>query len=185
MKTFHIYMCISLTKLEKKLFDGFPMLQTLNINYNTKLLEIDRDAFSNLKQLTSLDLSNNFYNSSYKINTIDSLDQMHFSAFINLKYFNLSHNDLKSIDENLFSNLPNLRVLNLSRNQLTVLDPKSFRSLKNLIWLNLDDNQLVQFDLCILDYIKEIKEISALENPIINKEEILARFKESKIEFKI
>ena len=55
-------MCIELTKLEKKLFDGFPLLESLNKTYNTQLQEIDRDAFSNLKQLTSLDLSSNCYN---------------------------------------------------------------------------------------------------------------------------
>ena len=185
IKTFHIHMCISLTKLEKKLFDGFRMLQSLNITYNTKLQEIDRGAFSNLKQLTSLDLSSNFYNSSYKINDTNLLDQMKFSALINLKYLDLSHNYLTSIEENIFSNLTNLRVLDLSLNQLTVLDPKSFSSLKKLIWLNLHDNQLVQFDLCILDYIKEIKKISLSGNSFINKEEILSRFKESKIEFTI
>ena len=101
MKTFTIYMCIRLTKFEKKLFDGFRMLQSLNITYNTQLQEIDRDAFSNLKQLTSLDLSSNCYNLlDDEINPLDSLDQMYFSGFINLKYLNLSHTGLKRIDAN-------------------------------------------------------------------------------------
>ena len=39
------------------MLDGFPNLQS-SIIYNNKLIEIiDQDAFSNLKQLTSLDLS--------------------------------------------------------------------------------------------------------------------------------
>ena len=171
IQTFSIYLPIETTKLEKNLFNGFPMLQSLSVNYNN----IDRDAFSDLKQLISLDLG---YNCIY------SLDNMIFSCLINLKYLNLRGNEIKCIEANLFSNLKNLRVLDLSNNQLIILEPKAFNSLKNLKWLNLDNNRLVKFDLCILDYIKEIKVISALENPIVNKDEILARFKNLEIEFK-
>ena len=176
LDVFTIRLPNDMTKLEKKLFNGFPMLQSLILNDSKHLREIDQDAFSNLGQFASFDLSNS---------NIESLGNHYFSSLIYLKYLNLSINRLKSIEANLFSNLTNLRGLDLSHNQLTTLDPKLFSSLKNLIWLSLDYNLLVQFDLCIMDYIKEIKKISALGNSIINKEEILERFNQSDIEFKI
>ena len=42
---------LKLTRLEKKLFDGFPMLQSLSVYNNKKLKRIDKDAFSNLNNL--------------------------------------------------------------------------------------------------------------------------------------
>ena len=168
IKTF--YIGSNSYKLEKKLFDLFPMLQTLHISFS----QVDQDLFSNLGQLTSLYFSNNFIKSS----TFNKID---FSYLVNLKYLNLSRNWLKTIDANIFSNLTSLRALDLSCNGLKVLDAKIFRSLNRLIWLNLNNNLLLKFDLCILDYIREIREISVLRNRIVNKEEILARIKDSEI----
>ena len=48
-----------MTRLEKKLFDGFPILQLLFISTCKNLGIIDPDSFSNLKNLTYLDLTNN------------------------------------------------------------------------------------------------------------------------------
>ena len=48
-----------ITKLEKKLFDGFPMLQSLKVSKNPKLKTIDLNAFSNLKNLMYLNLNSN------------------------------------------------------------------------------------------------------------------------------
>ena len=48
-----------ITRVEKKLFDGFPMLQSLDLSHNSKLKTIDKDSFSNLKNLTTLLLFSN------------------------------------------------------------------------------------------------------------------------------
>ena len=63
-----------ITRLEKKLFDGFPMLQSLNVSKNTELKTIDLNAFSNLKNLKYLHL---------KKNQLSELDPGLFSGLAN------------------------------------------------------------------------------------------------------
>lgn len=120
--------CSNITRLEKRLFDGFPMLQSLKLSDNRKFKTIDRDTFSNSKNLTQLD------------------------------FF---HNNLSELDAELFSCLKNLEKLDLSYNKLT------------------------HFDLKIMDYFVNIKEIYLRANPIVNKEEIMGYYKQSKIKFKL
>ncbi len=68
-------------------------------------------------------------------------------------------------------------------NKLEKLDPKSFIGLRKLKELNLADNKLTYFDLRIMKYIPKIKEIYLWKNEIVNKEEILNRFRKSNISF--
>lgn len=175
LQTFDIRLPDKIKKLDKKWFNGFSTLQNLILDYK-RFLEINKDVLSNLKQLTCLELRRNW---------IGPLEAIDFSGLANIKYLNLSGNEIKCIDAKQFAYLTNLRALDLSDNKLTTLDPKVFSNMKHLKWLNLNKNKLTEFDLSIIDYIKEITEISLLENPIINKDEISDRFKESKIEFKI
>ena len=116
--------CSKITRLEKRLFDGFPILQSFKLSDNRELKTIDKDTFSNLKNLTHLD------------------------------FF---HSNLSEFDPELFSCLKNLEKLDLSYNKLT------------------------HFDLKIMDYFVNIKEIDFRQNPIMNKQEILDHFKQSKI----
>lgn len=161
-----------ITRIEKKLFDGpQSMIQLLDINSNSDLEIIDHDAFSNMKQLVSLDLS---------FNNIESLDRRLFSGLINLESLKLNHNRLKSLDENIFSNLKNLKELCLRNNQLEILDAKLFVGLKNLNELNLYNNEISNFDVRILDNLPLIKRIHLSENKINNKEDIFNRFAENK-----
>ena len=113
-----------LTRLEKKMFDEFQLLQSLKIHNNSELLKIEKDVFSNLKQLTCLDLS---------FNRIESLDKRTFLELVNLETLNLSKNQLEFVDENIFSSLKKLKNLDLSRNKLEKLDPKSFVGVENVI----------------------------------------------------
>ena len=106
-----------ITKLEKKLFDGFPMLQSLNISYNEELRIIDYDAFSSLTNLVNLYLHDN---------CIERLDYRTFSKLVNLVTLNLSNNFIMSIQENTFSNLKNLIKLDLTRNQLITYSRKFY-----------------------------------------------------------
>ena len=114
------------TRLEKTLFDGFPILHSLNLSENVKLKKIDKDAFSNLKNLTHL---------------------------------------------------------YISYNNLSEIDPEMFSCLKKLKNLDLRYNKLAHFDLKIMDYFVNLKEIDLRENPIVNKQEIMDYFKQSKITF--
>lgn len=172
-------LCISgtkITKLEKNLFDRFPMLQKLMISFNKQLEIIDHDAFSNLLHLNNLYMRNN---------CIESIDRRHFSRLVNLESLNLSNNRLIVIKENQFSSLHNLNILCLSDNYLGLLDPKSFVGLDNLKKLDVRGNRLRRFDLDILDNMPLIEEMDLSGNTIFNKEEILNRFLSSKIKLNL
>lgn len=74
----------NMTRIEKKIFNGsMPMLRALEINDNCDLGIIDHDAFSNLKELSSLSFIRN--------KSIKSLDRNVFVGFENLKYFYFSN----------------------------------------------------------------------------------------------
>ena len=73
-----------ITRLEKKLFDGFPMLQSLKVSNNTELKTIDKDAFSDLKNLKYLHLKNN---------KLSELDPELFSGLVNFEMLYLLHDD--------------------------------------------------------------------------------------------
>ena len=182
-----------MTKLdEKKMFQGFPMLNTLNICLNETLQIITNDVFSSLTNLVHLKLESN---------SIEKLDQTSFSSLVNLESLSLRRNDIEFIGENVFSNLKNLKRLDLSQNSISTLYPQSFNGLdklitlklnccnlekinpeafmglRNLIYLNLNFNRLSDFDLRILDHLSRIKNIylfgNAIRNKIRNKEKIL------------
>ena len=111
-----------INRIEKKMFDSFPVLESLLISENRRLRIIHPDAFSNTKHLCYLDLSNN---------RISSICEKHFSH-IKLKTLDLSKNRLKSIDQKVFSNqVESLETLDLSDNKISSLD-KKFDYLKNL-----------------------------------------------------
>lgn len=162
-----------ITKIEKKLFDGFPMVQKLNISNQKDLRIIEFDALSNLKNLEYLNLG---------YNCIDSIDIRLFSHLINLRSLNLSGNRLESIEEYLFSSLLNLEHLHLNHNQLASLNPKSFVGLNNLKTLYLNFNKLTSFNFDILNSIRKIEKISLYQNPIVN-EKAFSRFLKSHIKY--
>ena len=150
-----------ISKFEKKSFDRFPMLQTLNLLNNRELRKIDHDAFSNLKHLLTLNLM---------YNCINSIEKSHFSSLTKLEILFLGGNPLGNIKKYVFSDLKSLRYLSLNNNQLTTIDPISFTGLNSLEFLSLINNTLTNFDFGILDKIGRIKEIDLSGNPIINKD---------------
>lgn len=156
-------------RLEKKFFDKFsPIIHTLNIIDNSHLNIIDADAFSNLKQLVSLDLSRN---------CIESLDRKLFSGLIHLESLDLHLNRIKCLDEKIFSDLKNLKWLSLWNNGLQTLDFNCFNGLGNLNVLNLSYNELRHFDVRILENFPRIEKVDLSGNPICkNDVEMLKRF---------
>ena len=85
--------------------------------------------------------------------------------------------ELKTIDKDAFSNLENLKELKMKI--------EIFSCLKNLEKLNLSLNKLKHFDLKILDYLVNIKNIDLSQNPIENKKEIRHRLEQMKIKFNL
>ena len=88
-------------KLEKKLFDRFPMLHYLSITFNKELLQISNDAFSNLTNLVHLDLS---------WNLIESINQIQLSGLIKLETLLLSNSRIESNLNELASRVNNLSI---------------------------------------------------------------------------
>ena len=172
LSTFYLAKSSARINLQKKMFDGFRMLQKLEIFQNKKLRIVDADVFSNLIQLKELHLS---------YNCIEFIEKSLFSNLINLKKLTLCRNGLESIEENSFSNLHSLEYLDLSSNRLRSLSAKSFVGLDNLKLLYLNHNKMANFDLDIFDNIGKILEIYLYENPIMNGDEILNRSLKSKI----
>ena len=99
----------NITRLEKKLFEGFPMLQSLKIFRNRGIKTIDKEAFSNLKNLTNLDLS---------LNSLSELDPDLFSCLVNLEYLDLEHNKLRHFDLKSMDYIVNIREIDLSHNPI-------------------------------------------------------------------
>ena len=95
------------SKIKGNLFSRFPTLKRLHINFCIYLRVIDKDTFSDLKQLVYLDL---------RMNGIEIIDQFAFYELVNLKELNLERNKIKSIDEKMFSRLKNLKTLHTDGN---------------------------------------------------------------------
>ena len=93
--------------IKGNLFNRLASLKSLNINYCPNLRVIDKDSFSNLKQLVYLDLS---------MNGIETIDQFAFYELVNLKELNLNRNKIISIDEKMFCRLKKLNTLYTSQN---------------------------------------------------------------------
>ena len=164
-----------ITKLKNKMFSLFQTLRDLKINDNKELKKVDYDAFSNLKQLTRLNLNEN---------SIESFDKRHFSELSNLEYLKLSESNIDRLDENMFLNLKKLTNLDLGYCGLEDLNPQWFIGLKKLKMLDLQSNKLTKFDLRILDDLSQIRTVDLSGNSIINKDEIFNYMKDTNIEFK-
>ncbi|MBD3211239.1 MAG: hypothetical protein GF311_01430 [Candidatus Lokiarchaeota archaeon] len=118
------------------------------------------DTIVHLKKLEILDLSNNYISQipllikdlsylKYLSFAENYLDQSFFdqsavlSQLSNLRYLNLSSNNLTSIPD-IFGGLNNLERLDLSLNQLNTL-PESIGELRNLKYLNILRNEFLNF----------------------------------------
>lgn len=182
-------------------FDIFVSLKRLKLCGNL-LSDFNFDLFENICNRLE-ELSVKFYNMNderisklicshffpklLKLEIISSkitrLEKELFDRFPALQSINVSHNtELKTADKDTFSNLKNLKELGLNCNRLTEFNSESW--LNNLEKLDLRNNKLRHFDLKILNYIVNIKEIDLYENEILNKEETLNRFKQMKIKFR-
>ena len=167
------------------LFDDFNFDFIKNISNQLEELSIKFENMND-ESISKLLCRHNFGKiTTFEIgySKITRLDKNLFDGFQMLHSLDISRNkELKIIEKDAFSNLKNLKKLSLSFNQLSELDAEIFSCFKNLIELNLRDNNLTHFDLKIMDYIVNIKKIDLENNPkLVNKEEILNRFEQIKI----
>lgn len=101
--------------------------------------------------ITNLELSNN---------SITYLTQINFHVCNQLKYVNLSSNNIISIQDKSFFNLVILIKLDLSSNSLTHLTNLTFAGLINIEYMNLSNNRIEQLP---YDVFYELKYLSTLD----------------------
>ena len=143
-------------KLNRELLSLLQILNYFNDNYNksnihkisvNKLIHdakeldlsdliissIDRNLFSSLSNLISLDLS---------YCKLDALNYHAFKGCCNLEKLNLNNNCLLYLTKDNFSGLERLRILDLSYNSIVDLKNNQFMDLISLQELNLSNNSI-------------------------------------------
>lgn len=98
-----------ITRVEKKLFDGFSMLQSLDLSHNSKLKTIDKDSFLNLKNLTKLSLFSN---------DLSEFDPELIFCLKNLEEISLGENKLTFFDLKIMDYIVNINELHLCGNPI-------------------------------------------------------------------
>lgn len=121
--------------ITSKAFSSLPKLHTLLLSGN-KLAYVPDGVL--LEQLTYLDLSSNSGNSYFP--SYFSLGRKKFVKMKNLKYLNLSFNQINTLLRGTFVGLSKLRVLGLRNATVYHIANGAFAPLKNLIVLNLKNN---------------------------------------------
>ena len=99
----------NIKKLEKKMLDGFPMLQSLCVCHNNELKTIDKDTFSNMNNLKELCLS---------FNRLRELDPELFLGLRNLEKLKLVTNELTHFDLKILDYIVNIKEINLCGNSI-------------------------------------------------------------------
>jgi Leucine-rich repeat (LRR) protein len=147
-----------LNAVSPALFDHFPNLEHLNLNFN-KIVHIEPDVFTNASRLVELNLSEN----KIKQLNVDSLvglvnlrvlklecaqiEPGAFGRLVNLTRLDLSKSGpLSRVDARLFHGLGE-HLLELKMNQCAIEAIESIDELVNLETLDLSSNRLIRLDL--------------------------------------
>ncbi|NXU64001.1 LRC19 protein, partial [Horornis vulcanius] len=126
---------ITLEDHDKEILGRFTNLTELHLNENNITVLNNNNSFYNLKNLVTLDISNN---------CISTVHKAAFAGLNQLSVLNLSYNMIAELDSDTFTSLENLSVLNLQYNFLKYIQIKSsFR----LIKIVLDGNPWICCDL--------------------------------------
>jgi Leucine-rich repeat (LRR) protein len=150
----------NISRLQEEPFGVLQSLRYLNLSDNS-LERINSDAFQQVGDkgsltLEVLDLSNNMIKDvqpgSFKLKNIIALD--------------LHANMLKEITTGVFVEMPELRFLDLSANDIYSMKPASFDQLGRLIVLKLDENNLASFKEETFTGSTDLEEISLNGNQI-------------------
>lgn len=128
---------LSENSIQKLMKDAFKYYGLINLQKifmrNTRLREVHRDAFKDLKILVEVDLSEN---------EIKCIEPNTFYGNERLRVLYLSGNPLGQLVKEQFPTLPHLRTLELERCQLEEIHSDAFVHLFALESLNLKSNQL-------------------------------------------
>ncbi|KAI9550328.1 hypothetical protein GHT06_001601 [Daphnia sinensis] len=149
----------SLEELPEGIFRNNKMLKKLSLQLNTKLSRIRLGVFSNLESLLDLDLSNcSFNESSFDKHVFTNLTQLTtlnlarnkltglnpdwFLGLASLTHLDLSWNLIPTIENQAFTSLRLLNTLKLNGNLLVKIEANIFQGVGALKSLYLEDNQL-------------------------------------------
>lgn len=118
----------SISKLDEKMCQMLPLLQTLNIEKN-EVSKLKTEDLSHCVNLVWLNMAGNRL----------KLKGEPFEGLKNLKYLDISNNDLKSVQLSLKPQLPSLTHLTLGHNDINILKTGDFNFLSqsSLQFLNL------------------------------------------------
>ncbi|XP_062329304.1 reticulon-4 receptor-like 1b [Osmerus eperlanus] len=127
----------NITYIEPSTFQGFTLLEELDLGDNRHLRTLAADTFHGLGRLRALHL--------YRCG-LSTLPSNIFQGLRNLQYLYLQDNHLDFLHEDIFMDLQNLSHLFLHGNKLWSLQQNTFRGLGALDRLLLHHNQLQWVD---------------------------------------
>ncbi|GFU47258.1 hypothetical protein NPIL_544731 [Nephila pilipes] len=143
-------------EIDTIIFLNLSKLEYLSVAGNN-LSNLDSDFLINLPSLHTLVLDDNNIPSISDINiessTLTKLSAQHcsidnsierdsLSRVINLKYVDLSSNNINGVESNALGELHSLEIMNVSNSKVEYLRNNAFSSLYNLIELNLKNNKI-------------------------------------------
>lgn len=141
--------------------DTLPILlnpEVRNINLSQNKIGMIDFALVNYRHLVSLDLS---------FNRIQKLGSENFLSQINLKYLNLSNNDIGNLTKDSLIGLKALDELDLSYNNLKILHEHVFRELFSLKILKLSNNQLEHLEQGLFKHSKLLQVLHLDNNQLL------------------
>ena len=149
-KEFFLQQNVTKTVLELKLKGG-------------SIEEIEKESFSSLTILQSLDLSNNL---------IRNISKETFSGLRSLQYLNLSFNKIEVLLGETFSHLSQLQHLELQYNEVRIVSKESFHGLFRLRHLNMEGNHIKSFDPRTLIHLTRMTHLFLGHNNISNFDQL-------------
>ncbi|XP_067629795.1 chaoptin [Eurosta solidaginis] len=153
------------TDISKRSFEGLLQLLTLNLSKND-IQTIPNDVFIGLPSLRKLDLSFN------KLSKLDNKTNGVLDDLLSLEDLNLSHNKISFVTKKTFPSsqyIPyNLKYLDLSYNQMPVLTYDITFGTKKLLTLNLSNNNINEIRRGVLANITELQSLDISYNELSN-----------------
>ncbi|KAK9893073.1 hypothetical protein WA026_023565 [Henosepilachna vigintioctopunctata] len=145
-------------KITKKLFQCTPKLSYLTLDAAADAnQEIERNAFTDLTDLTSL-----------RINDVN-IPRLGKDMFVglNLEILNLVGCNITEIDSDSFSGMPNLKEVHLGHNSIRSIKPGTFKSLHHLKELMLNTNEFSEINWDQWDILPSLEVIDFADNPLV------------------
>ncbi|KAL3274761.1 hypothetical protein HHI36_019547 [Cryptolaemus montrouzieri] len=158
LKTLYINGNDHFPKITKQLFQCTPKLFYVTIDaYEKANQELDRDAFTGLKDLNFLRLND--------IN-IGRIGKDMFVG-VDLEYLNLVSCKISEIDNDAFSTMSRLKELHLGHNLIKTFKPGTFQNLPKLTELMLNKNKIEEIQWDQWNPLPSLKSLDFGDNPLV------------------